>query len=225
MLSKLQNHILSRFPSVFWRTRHWHDPDWVKDGYCVEDPSSHQNVLLGVILAHIYKHWHEGNGIGSILEAGCGGGRNLYHLARFNQAMDLFGIDISSKAVADANHWLANTDEQIRDIRVFQADLRKLEKRHEASDHTFDLIFSDATMIYIRDDEIKTVLSELVKICNKVLIFSEWHADCEKSFTFDGHWVHNYNRLLPGACARPYPEGSWDSEGWCKYGHIITYEL
>ena len=206
-----------------------HDQHWPKEGYQESALlGQHRPYLMATILTIMEDVMESATASRAVLELGCGGGVNLYLLSfLLPQYVSLFGVDISSRAVAEANHWLMTPDtSRNKDINVYRADVRALSNLRGILTNGFDVVFSDATLIYIKPGEIRTVLSGLIKLTNRTLIMSEWHdPNAEKSFTFNGHWVHNFTNLLPGAITFQYPEGSWEDEGWNKYGHIVAFNV
>ena len=83
-----------------------------------------------------------------------------------------------------------------------------------------DVLVTDATFIYLKHP--LKIVSTALEFMNNGYVGCEWHSDCDKSFTFGRHWVHNYRKLFPGCELQKL---TWDvpDEGWDTYGHIIKW--
>ena len=77
----------------------------------------------------------------------------------------------------------------------------KADKLSAFVDNSFDILFTDATLLYIAPDKIKEVISEMIRIARKALIFVEQHEeslqkDPRGEGVYDsGIWKRNYRRL------------------------------
>lgn len=99
----------------------------------------------------------------------------------------------------------------------------------EFEDKSFDVVFTDAVMMYIGSDKIDKVVSEMSRVARKALVLLEWHClGNEQSAYFDSyHWRRDYiallERLIPGAnlTITRLPEGIWPDENWKKFGAAI----
>jgi SAM-dependent methyltransferase len=160
----------------------------------------------------------------TFLEIGCGTGPNLHLVSKKYPDAEIYGIDINLKAIQEGNRLLKKYD--VKNVELFAGralDLGMFE------DKGIDVVLTDATLMYIGADMIDKVLQEIGRICSFGAIFSEWHCnDSTRDYIwYDGHWIHNYERLLwRHFCHRnmsilKYPEGIWFDEGWRKYGSIM----
>ncbi|GAI36009.1 unnamed protein product, partial [marine sediment metagenome] len=118
--------------------------------------------------------------IHSILEVGCASGPNLYLLAkRFPQAQ-IVGIDINQEAVQYGNGQFAR--EGISNVKLF---VGKADKLGEFQDRAFDIVFTNALLIYIGPDKIKEVIEGILRITHHALVLIELHCfepDDEREF-------------------------------------------
>jgi S-adenosylmethionine-diacylgycerolhomoserine-N-methlytransferase len=76
---------------------------------------------------------------GSILEIGCGTGRNLIHIARTHPGVACFGIDVSQAMLATAGRSIRNAGLEHR-IRLAQADAVTADPAHLFGRPSFDRV-------------------------------------------------------------------------------------
>src|SRR4029078_13012131 len=112
-------------------------------------PSDHPRREFGDIHISLFDQTHRGrirDGM-SILDAGCGGGRNLVYLMR--RGFDVFGTDANEAAIG-AVRQLAS-----RLAPALPADHFRTEpvERMSFSDATFDVVISSAVMHFARDEQ------------------------------------------------------------------------
>ena len=108
--------------------------------------------------------------INSILEVGCASGPNLYHFAEKFPEADVRGIDISPVAVQKGNEFFRKEGFSNVNLEVGRAqDLRRF------ADKTFDVVFTDAVLIYISPSEIRQTVKEMLRV-GRVVMLNEWHV-------------------------------------------------
>jgi ubiquinone/menaquinone biosynthesis C-methylase UbiE len=193
--------------------------DWAK-GHIETLNHPHRPLLAEKILSYAP--------LQSVLEIGCNAGPNLYLLAQKLPQAELHGIDINPKAIEVGKAWLKQAG--ISNVRLSIARADRLER---FADKSVDLVFSDATLIYIGPDKICNVIKEMARIARKALIFNEWHQDNEKNgLYYDGHWVYDYKTLISDCLSSPrqpkvskIPEDLWGGGGWGEFGAIIEVSL
>lgn len=122
----------------------------------------HRTLLVEKISSH--------SPISSILEIGCGHGVNLYLLAKKFPDAKIVGLDINPKAVATAQEFFIK--EKILNVRF---DVGKIQELSRFDDKSFDIVLTDAMLIYIQPNEIEPTIRELLRVGN-VVIFNEWHC-------------------------------------------------
>lgn len=217
----IETHVLgTRIQEWIWRTRHiYKGGDWAK-GYIETLNHPHRQVLLEKILAYAP--------LGSVLEIGCNTGPNLYRLAQKLPQAAFYGIDINHKAIEIGKDWAEQAGFNNIHLSVGKAD-----RLEHFSDRSIDLVFTDATLIYIGPDKIQKVVREMMRIAQKALVFNEWHQEQKKeSLYYDGHWVHNYRSLFDkyissenSITVQKIPGDLWGGSGWGEFGAIIEVNL
>lgn len=207
----------------YWATRHlrkgddWgnENNDWVR-GYWDSRDHSHRSFLIDRICK--FSPF-------SILEIGCNCGPNLYLLAKKFPDAEIMGIDINSMAVQKGNEWF--TQEGISNVKLL---VGKADNLRQFQNKSFDVVFSDAVLIYIGPDKIKKVIEEMLRVTRKALIFLEWHCFNSRSNPlglFVGHWVRDYKTLFEEFVPKEkinitkLPKELWNDKGWQRWGAII----
>lgn len=87
---------------------------------------------------------------GSVLEVGCGTGRNLIHAARVYRSARLYGIDISAEMLATGEARIARDGLGGR-IRLAQGDATAFDAAHLFRQDAYDRIFLSYTLSMIPD--------------------------------------------------------------------------
>ena len=165
----------------------------------------------------------------SILEVGCASGPSLYLLAkRFPQA-NIVGIDINQEAVEYGNAQFAQEGISNVDLKAGKADTLEA-----FPDRAFDIVFTNALLIYIGPDKIKNVIQGMIRITHKVLVLMELHF--LEPNTKDplglgiyryGNWVRDYVALLRQFVSAEQirvtkiPEDVWPGDPWKELGAVI----
>lgn len=171
--------------------------------------------------------------VSSILEIGCSTGVNLYLLAgKFPQA-DIRGVDIDAEAIRAGNRWF--DAEGINNVKLSSG---RVEKLGEFPDKSYDIVISDAMLIYVNRDEIIDVIKEMIRVAGRGLILFERYdfrePPVEKSIGGifkNGLWLRNYHELfkcfLPDGNIRitRVTRDIWPDEGWIKNGALIEVML
>ena len=215
-----------------WATRHLHEgqrrrddwgkgsDDWIK-GYWNSQNHSHRPFLIERISSF--------SPISSILEIGCNCGPNLYLLAKRFPGAEIRGVDINPMAVEKGNEWLAQ--EGIVNVQLLVGKADELE---QFRDKSFDVVFTDAVLIYVGPDKIKTVIQGMIRIARRALILMEWH--CFEPQQRDpngcgvyhhGSWKRDYVALLkqfvPAEHIRitKIPEDMWPDVNWKTLGALV----
>jgi ubiquinone/menaquinone biosynthesis C-methylase UbiE len=194
--------------------------DWIK-GYWNSKEHPHRHVLVEKIASF--------EPFSSILEIGCNSGPNLALLAkRFNSA-EIKGIDINPKAIEMGKEWLAK--ENISNVELI---IGKADNLEGYPDKCFDVIFTDAALIYVGPDKITNIMKEVVRIARKALIFIEWHRFDSKGTNKEtlgvynyGLWKRDYLNLLKRFVPKEnikiekITEDVWPDEGWKNHGAFV----
>lgn len=213
----------TRLEEKYWAARHlrkgddWgsEENDWVR-GYWDSRDHSHRSFLMERIFMFSPS---------SVLEIGCNCGPNLYILAKRFPDAEIRGIDINSVAVQKGNEWFAA--EGILNVKLL---VGKADDLGQFEDKSFDVVFTDAVLIYIGPDKIKKVIKEMLRVARKALIFLEWHcfnSKCSPLGVYRGHWMRNYATLLKEFVPEnkikifKMPEEIWPDRNWQRWGAVI----
>jgi SAM-dependent methyltransferase len=167
----------------------------------------------------------------SLLEIGSNCGTNLVIFAeRFPQAR-FVGVDINPQAVYLGNDWIR--EKRISNISLEEGtatDLRRF------GSQSFDIVMTDAVLLYIGRDRIISVITDLVRIARRAIILCEWHDNMGKDprgrgVLSNGLWRRNYltlmKTLVPAERIRitKIPAEVWPETGWREWGAIIEVAL
>jgi len=205
----------------YWATRHLHGKKtntyWEAYSRSISHP--HRKLLIDKIFSYQPKN---------VLEIGCNTGPNLFLLAKnANSTFNALGIDINPQAIKEGKNWLEK--ERVNNVELKCGLGDELEY---LPDKSFDVVFSDATVIYIGPDKIARLIKNMLRIARKAIIFSEWNIEKSTNnkipvFFDEMHWVYNYRLLVnnPDIEINPYPPGTFSSKGWEKYGAIVAFKL
>lgn len=150
----------------------------------------------------------------SILEIGCGYGANLVNLSDQFSTARLAGLDVSAAAIAGAKTYsgLAHADLKVHDLG----------KPLPFADDSFDVVISDAVLMFFSDKRLPAVLDELLRVSRRGVLLHEYDVEGHGgSLYLDGRWVHDFRH----ACAvskwdltvevfdTPFAGGLWSSHG------------
>ncbi|MGB9743307.1 MAG: class I SAM-dependent methyltransferase [Minisyncoccales bacterium] len=164
----------------------------------------------------------------SILEIGCGWGPNLFLLAKKLPKAKIEGIDINGKAVETGKEVFQKNN--IENIRLF---VGKADNLDSFKDKSFDIVFSDATLMYIGPDKIKRTIKQIFENCQKAIILIEWHISGKQDI-YDAHigvWKKNYLNLLERFISSEkisltkITKEMWPDKNWQKWGYLTEIIL
>lgn len=120
----------------------------------------------------------------SILEAGCGFGRNLKFLTDNDIiANRITGIDISSVLLAQAR--------LSKSVRLIRANVLSL----PFSSHSFDLVFTHGLLMHLPPSQLPRALSELIRVSQKYLILIEEIRSRPQQLNYFT-WAHDYEKMI-----------------------------
>ncbi len=171
--------------------------------------------------------------INSMLEIGCASGPNLFLLSKRYPKAQLAGIDINQEAVEYGNQRL--TEEGVKNVRL---SVGKADALGQFPDKSFDLVFTDAVLIYIGPDRIEHVLKDMLRVSRKGLVLMELQRSDPHVKKSSGlgicqgeNWVRDYTVLLEHFVSRQQirvtriPEEIWPVSPWKEFGAIIEVTL
>ena len=163
-----------------------------------------------------------------ILEIGCGYGPNLYLLSKKFPKTELTGIDINPLSVEEGNKWFAQ--QGILNVKLL---VGKADKLSQFPDKNFDIVITDALLMYVGPDKIKKTIEEMLRISAKALVLTERHCqpqnkDQKGKGTYRlGYWKRDYLDLLKQFVPKEkirvikIPEQLWEDKNWKKFGYVI----
>lgn len=166
--------------------------------------------------------------ISSLLEVGSGFGPNLLLLARQFPHASLAGADINPISVRVGREWFSSKG--IANVHLVAA---RADRLRQFADHSYDVVLTDALLMYIGPDKIGRVMAELRRIVGRVLVLVEQHCDHQPHDPHglgtyqDGRWLRNYvdllQRCLPNASVSltKVPPEVWPDPYWQRYGYLI----
>jgi ubiquinone/menaquinone biosynthesis C-methylase UbiE len=111
----------------------------------------------------------------SVLEMGCGAGRNLECIQKGIPTCTINGFDINPVAIEVAN----DQTKEPKDIKVASI----YETSHIPS-QSVDIVFSAGVLMHIPEDKVGDIIKEMNRIAKKVVLHFELHGP---SHTFDYH--------------------------------------
>jgi ubiquinone/menaquinone biosynthesis C-methylase UbiE len=209
-----------------WKTRKnnghgdWHDEkDWIK-GYWDSVDHPHRKFLTDIIIKSNPK---------SVLEIGCNCGPNLRILAHRLPECKFVGIDINAESVAKGNEWFLK--EGITNVELRYGKIEQLGDMF--SDKSFDIVFTDAVLIYIGSDQIYKALQNILRIAQKKVVLLEWMFDSQrlslgKYLITKGLWTWDYMVMIMGMGFSVHltklPSELWNDDSWQKYGYLIEVD-
>lgn len=196
----------------------WNDnKDWIR-GYWESINHPHRKFLTDAIVKSNPK---------SVLEIGCNCGPNLRLLAKRLPDCKFVGIDINPSVIQKGNEWFK--EEGITNVELFQGKIEHLSEMF--GDQSFDVVFTDAVLIYIGLDQIWNVLRNFIRIANHKIILLEWCPPRRYMFTrgkyliTKGLWAWDFKYLFNQIGLHPLiwrlPVDMWDDKHWQKYGCLI----
>jgi ubiquinone/menaquinone biosynthesis C-methylase UbiE len=176
---------------------------------CSNEEQIHRKFLINLILKK--------KNIKKILELGCGDAVNLKMIAKKNQFIDLYGIDINKtvikRAISVINKFNFN-------IKLICGNMKNLEKY---KNNEFDLVFTDAALMYVDSSNIYKILNEIFRVSRSKVFICEQHTD--GTHFYNDKWVHNYkeiiHRISKNNLIRIYKIKDNRAGDWEKFGKII----
>jgi hypothetical protein len=216
----------------YWSKRHLREGDdwgsrastgdqneWVQ-GYWDSRSHGHRQLMLEKVKAF--------GSVRSLLEIGCNCGPNLALIGKEYPKAELVGIDINPEAIEVGSRILGR--DGLSNVRLL---VRRADELREFQDKAFDLVLTDAVLIYIGPDKIEKVIAEMARLARRALIMIEFHADSAEGsnglgiYHF-GCWKRDYVEILR-QCAddirevrlTKIPEKAWNAANWKDLGYII----
>ena len=138
-------------------------------------------------------------------------------IAKKNQFIDLYGIDINKtvikRAISAINKFNFN-------IKLICGNMKNLEKY---KNNEFDLVFTDAALMYVDSSNFYKILNEIFRVSRSKVFICEQHTD--GTHFYNDKWVHNYkeiiHRISKNNLIRIYKIKDNRVGDWEKFGKII----
>ncbi|MDH4123582.1 MAG: class I SAM-dependent methyltransferase [Thermoplasmata archaeon] len=166
----------------------------------------------------------------SLLEIGCNTGPNLYRAAKLFPKAKLTGIDINEDAIESGRVFFKQLGMNNVNLIIGKAD-----NLSSFGSKSFDIVLSEALLIYIGKDKIEKVIQEMIRVARRAIIVLEYHDDESTAlgdYMFDSsYWKRNYDALFRNQKAvkdvkiTRITREMWDDDRWVKFGAIIEARL
>ena len=197
------------------RGNDWHNKghDWI-EGYWQSINHPHRQLLVEAVVKFKPK---------SILEVGCACGPNLYLLAKRFPEATIWGIDINRQAIDYGQERFCKAGMKNVWLCIGRADNLLF------AENSFDVVFTDATLIYVGPDKIKGVLERMLDIAKKGLVLVERQRNGDVSVYRDSLWQRDYVKLFDalsptvGVSINKIPLDIWPE--WADGGAVIEVKL
>ena len=202
----------SKMDYLLWRYRHILHSDW-KIGYLDAETIEHEHRKL------IAQACAKFGVVENVLEIGCGAGGNILRMAKKLKETRFHGIDINRRAIEQARSFAEKNG--LYNISFSWESYNALTS---APDKTYDLIISDAVLMYSHPSDLRHIISEMLRVSKKGIVICEQVT--EQPIYID-NWIHNYLGIINSMpdvtkINRQKIKGTLWSENWEKYGEIIT---
>ena len=227
----------------YWKERRI---DWVHHYWSPEH--SHRKIIIDIL---------KENPVKNVLEIGCGVGANLYNIKKEFSGTRIAGCDISEDAIATANkifseitiekksnepveyeeHPSRKEKRELGELHLSEPYVNEIEFKVGSADaipfngDSFDLVLTDAMLIYIGQDKIDRVFREIRRVGYNKFIFLEFHST---SFwkrlglrMTSKYTAYDYGKLLSKYHFKhirimKMSKELWPGEPWATYGTVIT---
>lgn len=212
----------NRWQALKWRIKYWVGSPRYTPPFETLLLQPHRRWLVDAVLAF-------GVDAGGVLDVGCGKAQNLVLLAQARPGIRLEGIDISHSAIEAARVELDS-----RNLARIKVGLGGTDDLSTFDDGTFDVVVSDAVLMYLSPEQLSSALREMLRIARKGLVLGTWHQEQTKvgvAARYDeGAWIHDYRRLLGNTKGikvdiQRYPEGTWQDARWLRYGVLVVVSV
>ncbi len=119
----------------------------------------------------------------SILEVGCGFGRNIKFLMDSGYPpKQITGIDISSNMIIKAKKYVKTKEVEFKTASVLNIPFK---------DSQFDMTLSHGVLMHVQPSNVDTAINEIVRVSKKGIVLVEQNYDGNE-YTF----IHNYKKLF-----------------------------
>ena len=181
---RFRDWVLPYNPEAYWDKR---GKSYLAEGRLRELPDSNRKLLYSAMLKAFDKI-----SFSSLLEVGCGFGRNLGIISDSFSSKQLFGIDLSSEMISAAKSHLKSYPK----IGVEKQDLKEMGFEEQG----FDVVLSCETLLYVKKQDIKKAVNELIRVSRKYVVLVEPEISripfFQRLFHAKHVSFHNYENLF-----------------------------
>jgi pseudaminic acid biosynthesis-associated methylase len=162
-----------------------------------------RNLVLDGRRATFWRDLIDRHAIRSVLEVGCGQGANLAPIVEYLDAADVWGIDVSERAIARAR-------EHARGANIARSRARQLPFR----DRFVDLTFTVGVLIHQPEETLGDVISEIVRCSRRFVLWAEYRAEGTEEIPYHGESGTLFRRDYGAIYASLHPELAIVEEGF-----------
>ncbi len=156
----------------------------------------------------------------SLLEVGCGCGPNLKNISIKFPQVNLAGIDINKYAIFKAREHLTYPENFQKDATLVIAPSYQI----PFNDKTFDIILTDAVLMYLSINKVKQTIEEFKRVAKKGLILIELNGKSKIGELQNGYWCRDYKSLLESygfkVVKQKIPKEIWSEPIWEAKGFV-----
>ena len=137
-------------------------------------PDEHLYYLLGDPLEHR-----------SILDFGCGIGRNMFHMANIYPAWNIYGYD-NPQMLSYANEYCLA---KYGTVPSFFTNLQLFDNWEQISDRKFDVIFATLVFQHIHENDLTNYLQQFKQMTSKLIVAGRRFNDDMESGEYKKEWI------------------------------------
>ena len=121
----------------------------------------------------------------SVMEFGCGAGRNLYYIHKEINGVRTFGFDINESAIRSAQEFLDGFDSKIY--------LNNIYNTSDIKDNSIEVVYTSGVLMHIPHEKVRGIIQEMHRIAKYSVVHFELHGT---SNDFDYHrYPRDYEKL------------------------------
>ena len=130
----------------------------------------------------------------TVVEVGCGVGRNLQSITRRVDAKCVTGVDINAKA-------LRLLDRRVPGVRGVNAPAREL----PLADRSVEFVFTMGVLVHQPDETLEKVMSEMVRVSSRHVFCGECYGDGTVALPYHGNDAALFRRDYGGLFLDLFP--------------------
>ena len=180
----------------------YHSKSWI-ERYWMSVKHPHRNQIIKELKKIEFK---------SLLEIGCNAGANIQRVRKEFKIddNDLAGVDVNKDAIEFVQNKLPDVLWRIGNAKSLPF-----------SNKEYDIVLSDAVLMYADPTEAEEILAEMNRVAKKAIVICDWFSENDE--IKDGHWCRNYESLLKEMgfdsykikiTKWPTKSGNWERNGY-----------